>query len=173
MVSPNSILLSRWRACRFNSPTLTVATVRDICGRSFHVVQAVRVQWIDTANYRQGFKTNVRVRVMICGGGKADSCVVGTEGLLVTLNVAHSATVVICWCLLYGYTVPDEKLLYWPYRRTRHSHDYNLFNVTLLSLWGRHYSRDRAVTREVKVVGAAENWTKLVVSDFAWRCEEQ
>jgi hypothetical protein len=38
---------------------------------------------------------NLRVKVMICGGGKADSCVVGTEGLLVTLNVAHSATVVI------------------------------------------------------------------------------
>ena len=54
---------------------------------------------------------NMRVKVMIYGGGKADSCVVGTEGLLVTLNVVHCATVVICWCLLYGYTVPDEKLL--------------------------------------------------------------
>jgi len=39
---------------------------------------------------------NVGVKVMICGGRRADSRVVGTEGLLVTLNVAHSATVVSC-----------------------------------------------------------------------------
>jgi hypothetical protein len=57
------------------------------------------------------FKMNVRVKVTICGGGKADFYVVGTEVLLVTLNFAHSATVVICWCLHYGYTVPDAKLL--------------------------------------------------------------
>jgi len=70
MVSPNPVLLSRWRDCRFNSLTLTVATVRDICGRSFHVVRAVRVQWIYTANYRQSFKMNMRVKVMVCGGWK-------------------------------------------------------------------------------------------------------
>lgn len=97
------------------------------------------------------FKMNVRVKVMICGGGKANFYVVGTEVLLVTLNFAHSATVVICWCLHYGCTVPDAKLLYWRYRRTRHTHDYNLFNVTFLSLWDRHYSRDREVTHEVNI----------------------
>jgi len=48
---------------------------------------------------------------MICGVGKADSYVVGTDVLLVTLNFAHSATVVICWCLHFGYTVPDGELL--------------------------------------------------------------
>ena len=53
----------------------------------------------------------MRVKVMICGGGKAYFCVVGTEGLLLTLNIAHSATVIICWCLIYGYRVPDEKSL--------------------------------------------------------------
>jgi len=54
---------------------------------------------------------NMIVKVMICGVGKADSYVVGTDVLLVTLNFAHSATVVICWCLHFGYTVPDGELL--------------------------------------------------------------
>jgi hypothetical protein len=82
---------------------------------------------------------NMAVKGMICGDGKADSCFVGSEGLVVTLNVAHSATVGTCCCLHYRYSFATEG---------RDTRDYNLFNVTFLSLWARHCGRDRGVIRE-------------------------